>query len=46
MINIPISIGELFDRISILEIKLEKIQNKEKLKKSLGKFYEMTRRNL
>lgn len=32
MINIPISIGELFDRISILEIKLEKIQNKEKLK--------------
>lgn len=32
MINIPISIGDLFDRISILEIKLEKIQNKEKLK--------------
>lgn len=32
MINIPISIGELFDRISILEIKLEKIHNKEKLK--------------
>lgn len=32
MINIPISIGELFDRISILEIKLEKIQNNEKLK--------------
>lgn len=32
MINIPISIGELFDRISILKIKLEKIQNKEKLK--------------
>ena len=32
MVNIPISIGELFDRISILEIKLEKIQNKEKLK--------------
>jgi hypothetical protein len=29
---IQISIGEMFDRLSILEIKLEKIQNPEKLR--------------
>tara|TARA_B100000902_G_C27236097_1_gene877490 strand:- start:902 stop:1294 length:393 start_codon:yes stop_codon:yes gene_type:complete len=31
-INIPISIGELLDKLSILEIKKEKIDNLEKLK--------------
>tara|TARA_B100000941_G_C28201550_1_gene397107 strand:- start:103 stop:489 length:387 start_codon:yes stop_codon:yes gene_type:complete len=31
-INIPASIGELFDKITILEIKKKKIKNKEKLK--------------
>ena len=31
-INVPASIGELFDKITILEIKKKKIKNKEKLK--------------
>ena len=31
MIEIPVSIGELFDKITILEIKKEKIQSTEKL---------------
>ena len=30
-INIPVSVGELFDKISILEIKKEKISDAEKL---------------
>lgn len=32
MIEIPVSIGELFDKITILQIKKEKIQSPEKLK--------------
>jgi endo-alpha-1,4-polygalactosaminidase (GH114 family) len=32
MINIPVSIGELFDKITILQIKKEKIKSVEKLK--------------
>ena len=32
MIEVPISIGELYDKISILEIKQEKIKNTESLK--------------
>ena len=31
MIEIPVSIGELFDKITILQIKKEKIQSPEKL---------------
>ena len=31
-ISIPISVGELFDKISILEIKTKKIKNKSNLK--------------
>ena len=31
-INVPASIGELFDKITILEIKKKKIKDKEKLK--------------
>ena len=31
-INIPVSVGELFDKISILEIKKNKINDKNKLK--------------
>ena len=30
-INIEVSIGELVDKLSILEIKLEKIEDKEKI---------------
>ena len=30
-INTPISVGELFDKITILEIKKEKIKNRDKL---------------
>ena len=30
-ILVPISVGELFDKISILEIKTKKIKNKEAL---------------
>ena len=32
MISAPISIGELFDKITILEIKLSQVKNKDKLK--------------
>jgi hypothetical protein len=32
MINVPISVGELFDKITILEIKLTNVKNKTKLK--------------
>lgn len=32
MINAPISIGELFDKITILEIKLSQVKNEDKLK--------------
>ena len=32
LINIPVSIGELFDKISILDIKTKKIKNKNDLK--------------
>jgi hypothetical protein len=32
MISIPVSIGELFDKITILQIKKEKIKSVEKLK--------------
>ena len=31
-VNIPVSLGELLDKISILEIKKKKIQNESKLK--------------
>lgn len=31
MINIPVSIGELIDKLSILEVKKNKVTNKEKL---------------
>lgn len=32
MVNVPISIGELFDKITILEIKLSQVKNEDKLK--------------
>tara|TARA_B100000401_G_C52813088_1_gene725007 strand:- start:3789 stop:4169 length:381 start_codon:yes stop_codon:yes gene_type:complete len=32
LINVPVSIGELFDKISILDIKTKKIKNKNDLK--------------
>ena len=32
LINIPVSMGELFDKISILDIKTKKIKNKDDLK--------------
>ena len=32
-INVPASVGELFDKITILEIKKKKIKDKEKLKR-------------
>jgi len=32
MVNAPISIGELFDKITILEIKLSQVKNEDKLK--------------
>ena len=32
LINVPVSIGELFDKISILYIKTNKIKNKDDLK--------------
>ena len=32
IINIPVSVGELFDKISILEIKKNKLKNKDKIK--------------
>ena len=32
LINVPVSVGELFDKISILDIKTKKIKNKNDLK--------------
>ena len=32
LVNIPVSVGELFDKISILEIKKNKLKNKDKIK--------------
>ena len=32
LINVPVSVGELFDKISILDIKTKKIKNKHDLK--------------
>ena len=32
IINIPVSVGELFDKISILEIKKNKLKNKDNIK--------------
>ena len=32
LISVPVSVGELFDKISILEIKTKKIKNKNDLK--------------
>ena len=32
LINVPVSIGELFDKISILDIKTKRIKNKDDLK--------------
>ena len=43
LVNIPVSVGELFDKISILEIKKKKIKNKEHLKKIK---YELNKLNL
>lgn len=47
MIYIPVSIGELFDKISILEIKILHIQDPNKLlniKKELGHLTELAKR--
>ena len=43
IVNIPVSVGELFDKISILEIKIKKIKNKENLKTIK---YELNKLNL
>tara|TARA_B100001027_G_scaffold73209_1_gene49982 strand:+ start:584 stop:970 length:387 start_codon:yes stop_codon:yes gene_type:complete len=43
IVNIPVSVGELFDKISILEIKKKKIKNKENLKTIK---YELNKLNL
>ena len=43
LVNIPVSVGELFDKISILEIKKKKIKNKEYLKTIK---YELNKLNL
>ena len=43
LVNIPVSVGELFDKISILEIKKKKIKNKENLKTIK---YELNKLNL
>lgn len=42
-ILIEISIGELFDRMSILEIKLKKIQDKEKLANIIHEYTELSK---
>ena len=39
LINVPVSIGELFDKISILDIKTKKIKNKDDLKFTLSQAY-------
>ena len=43
IVNIPVSVGELFDKISILEIKKKKVKNKENLKTIK---YELNKLNL
>ena len=43
LVNIPVSVGELFDKVSILEIKKKKIKNKEHLKTIK---YELNKLNL
>ena len=40
-INIPISYGELLDKLTILEIKQEKISNQEKLKNINNEYSEL-----
>ena len=43
LVNIPVSVGELYDKVSILEIKKKKIKNKEHLKTIK---YELNKLNL
>ena len=43
LVNIPVSVGELFDKVSILEIKKKKIKNREHLKTIK---YELNKLNL
>lgn len=43
MINIPVSIGELVDKITILEIKIECIKDKAKLKNCRYEYELLTR---
>ena len=38
VVNIPVSIGELYDKLTILDIKLDKITDKKK-KKIISKEY-------
>ena len=40
-INIPVSVGELIDKITILEIKLERIKDKEKIKNVKKEYIEL-----
>lgn len=41
MLQIPVSVGELIDKITILEIKLEKIKDEEKLINIRRELYEL-----
>jgi len=45
MLNIPVSIGELIDKITILEIKKEKIKDKNKLIKVNKELEELNKLN-
>ena len=45
MLNIPISVGELIDKITILEIKKEKIKDNDKLKKVEKELEELNKLN-
>ena len=40
-IKIPVSVGELIDKITILEIKLERIKDKEKIKNVKKEYIEL-----
>ena len=40
-INIPVSVGELIDKITILEIKLERIKDIEKIKNVKKEYTEL-----
>ena len=40
-IKIPVSVGELIDKITILEIKLERIRDKEKIKNVKKEYIEL-----